>query len=70
MEVRDLKFLLGDVQTCAEPYFCTLTLYDISRKLKLSEDFHFDFLRDLPSDLRTHALPVEGVKDEIEPEVC
>lgn len=45
-----------------------MTLYDLEEKKKLSEDFHFDFLRDLAADLRPQNS--EGTTEiPIEPEV-
>ena len=38
MEVKHLAFVIGEL----EPFFCTLALFDVEKRLKISEDFHFD----------------------------
>ena len=38
VEVKELSFALGDI----EPFFGSLSLYDIKKKQKISENFHFD----------------------------
>lgn len=38
VEVKELSFELGDI----EPFFGTLALYDVKKKIKLSENFNFD----------------------------
>jgi hypothetical protein len=37
IEPKELKFELGNI----EPYFCILALYDIAKKLRISENFYF-----------------------------
>jgi hypothetical protein len=38
VEVKELSFSVGDI----EPLFGSFALYDIKKKIKLSENFHFD----------------------------
>jgi len=38
VDVKKLTFNLGDL----EPFFCSLALYDIHSKKKISENFYFD----------------------------
>lgn len=42
MEVKELKFMIGETLLTPEPFFCTLAIYDVHRRRKISEDFHFD----------------------------
>lgn len=43
IEAKELRFMIGDTLLTPEPFFCTLTLYDVAKHRKVSEDFHFDF---------------------------
>lgn len=43
VECSDLRFKLGDV----EPFFCTLAMYDLAKRQRISENFYFE----------THSLP-------------
>eukprot|EP01119_Soliformovum_irregulare_P021573 TRINITY_DN7210_c0_g1_i1.p1 TRINITY_DN7210_c0_g1~~TRINITY_DN7210_c0_g1_i1.p1 ORF type:complete len:1800 (-),score=546.30 TRINITY_DN7210_c0_g1_i1:194-5593(-) len=47
IEVKELSFSLGKI----EPFFGALALYDIRKKLKLSETYHFDINSDAMSDM-------------------
>lgn len=38
MEIKDLSFSLGEI----EPLFGIVALYDLKKKMKVSENFHFD----------------------------
>ena len=44
-----------------EPFFCTLSLFDSGRGIKISEDFHFDinndYLRSLLASALSHGSP-------------
>jgi len=51
-EAKDLKFQLGEI----EPFFCTLALYDLKSKKKLTEDFQFDVNTANTSALIQHVL--------------
>ncbi len=42
IEVKNLAFVLGEL----EPFFCSLALYDVTNKCRLSENFYFDLNSD------------------------
>ena len=47
MTCQELSFALGEV----EPYFCSMTIFDISTNERISETFSFDFQTDVSSVL-------------------
>jgi hypothetical protein len=44
---KELSFALGEV----EPYFCSMSVFDISSNERVSETFCFDFQNDVSSVL-------------------
>lgn len=42
VEVKSLAFVLGEL----EPFYCSLALYDANNKIKLSENYYFNFNSD------------------------
>ncbi|EFA75991.1 DOCK family protein [Heterostelium album PN500] len=43
VECKELTFKLWDKEEESEPFYCSLYLYDIAKKARISEVFHFDF---------------------------
>ncbi|KAK5577362.1 hypothetical protein RB653_002303 [Dictyostelium firmibasis] len=43
---KDLSFKFWDGDDEPEPFYCSMYLYDIHKKVRLSETFYFDFIND------------------------
>lgn len=42
VELKSLAFVLGEL----EPFFCSLALFDVNQKTRISENFYFNFNSD------------------------
>ena len=42
VEVKELRFMIGDALLTPEPFFCTLAIYDAFKRRKLSSRSRID----------------------------
>ncbi|EGC35654.1 hypothetical protein DICPUDRAFT_151994 [Dictyostelium purpureum] len=63
--VKDLSFKFWEKDDEPEPFFCSMYLYDIQKKTRLSESFYFDFVNDKSFKMLNNAFLGATVVDEV-----